>query len=242
MKKIKCQTKDTLAMSINVYWASLNEEWMRATKPQPVLSNFLKNNDNLLETKISMCPSFKDYLKNTYSLRSIYDYNFKIENASVVSNKYNQSFFDKNVNIRSVSEKTFSFNLWNIFFTEESSLKITQLPPFLEDNNVTRNCICFPGTYDIGKWFRNLDFAFKLKEGHDSFLIENNEIYSYIQFHTKENINFIQYRHTDKIASYLADTMNSRSYKKYATSLSEYYDIFKVKSKIIKEIKLNILE
>jgi hypothetical protein len=228
-------------MSINVYWACLNEEWMRAPGPQPVLSTFLKNN-HLLETGVALCPSFKDYFKNTYSLHSIYDYNFKIENDNVFSDKYDQPFFDKHVNIRSLSEKTFSFNLWNIFITDQSSLKMTLLPPFLEDNNITKNCINFPGTYDIGKWFRNLDFAFKLKNEKNEFVIKNNEIYSYIQFHTKEKINFIQYRHDEEIGSYLIDTMNSRGYKKFATSLTEYYDIFKIKSNLIKKIKLNTLK
>lgn len=229
-------------MSINVYWACLNEEWMRMEKPKPVLPNFLNNNENLIETGVASCPSFKDFFKNTYSLKSIYNYNFKIENNFVSSNKYDQKFFDKNVNIRSISEKTFSFNLWNIFISESNSLKMTLLPPFLEDNNITKRCIPFSGEYDIGKWFRNLDFAFKLKNDYDSFVIENNEIYSYIKFDTKEKINFIQYRHTEEIGSYLIDTMNARGYKKFARSLDEYYDIFKIKSGLIKKIKLNTLE
>jgi hypothetical protein len=228
-------------MSIKVYWSCLEDEWLRASGPENVYSNFLKNNQ-FETTGVHRCPAFVNSLKNTYALRSLYNYDFKISENSVGSTYYDQDFFNEHVNVRSLQERTFSFNQYYTFFTEEDSLTMTgNLQPYLENNNITDRCTVFPGAYDIGKWFRNIEFSFYLKPQYDTFVINEGEIYTYLKFHTEEKIEFIQYRHSTALVSHLREIMASRNHTAKSRNLFSYYNMFKTKKMILKEIKKNIL-
>jgi hypothetical protein len=232
-------------MSITVYWACDEEEWMRAKEPEPIYKNFLKNIQDK-NTSINFCPSIKEYMKNIFSVKSIYEYNFEItdDQTNIFTNLYNQKFVDRHVVVRSNKEKLYSFTQNFIFCTEEKSLKMsTGISPFLEDNNITKRCMPIPGTMDIGKWFRLTDFAFYLKNDYNRFEIKEEEIFQYIEFHTKEKIIFKQFYINEKIRQYLMDVTNvknSRINKNRA--LENYYALFNHKKQIIKEIKNNLIQ
>ena len=55
-------------MSINVYWACVEDEWMRAESPEKVSKRFyergIKDKDFLNPAAINYCPSFNTELKN----------------------------------------------------------------------------------------------------------------------------------------------------------------------------------
>jgi len=231
-------------MAITVYWSCAEEEWLRAKSPEPVYQNFIKNLKDK-NTQIEMCPAVKDYAKNTFSMESIYDYDFEIDDKSknVFSKLYDQKFFDQHVLIRSINDKFFSFSQKYVFFTEEKTLKMSaNIFPYLEDNNITKKCITIPGTLDIGKWFRVMDFAFYLKKDYNKFEIKQNEIYQYIVFDTNEKIIFKQFICNDKINKYLLDIVQAKAFKKIKNiKLEEYYLMLKHKKYIIREIKNNLI-
>jgi hypothetical protein len=185
-------------MSINVYWACLEDAWLLAEQPESVSSKFYNTytfTRDEPQSNINYCPAFNDNLKNLYSLKSIYDFNFIVDGDNVSTDKYDQKFFDDHVVIRSLRKKFFSFQHKYIFFTDSPSLKTTFYEyPFLEDNNITSRCIIPAGTFDIGRWFRNTEFAFFLKNGFNEFKITKGEVYSYVRFHTEESITFKQFR------------------------------------------------
>jgi len=228
-------------MTIKVYWACLEDEWLRATTPEPVYSSFLKNN-KYENTGIHRCPAFVNSLKNTYGIRSLYNYDFTVTENSVGSSMYDQSFFDEHVSIRSLPERTFSFNQFYTFFTDADSLMMTgNLQPYLETNNINERCTVFPGAYDIGKWFRNIEFSFHLKPQFANFKIDEGEIYTYLKFHTDEKIEFIQYRHSPVLVSHLREIIASRKHSTKSRNLLAYYQMFKTKKMILTEIKKNII-
>ena len=231
-------------MTITVYWACIEDDWMLGEEPDPVASKFYKNynfDKNEPRSFINYCPSFNGNLKNLYNLRSLYTYDFKINSDGLLTtDKFDQRFFDEHVVIRSLKNKFFSFKNRYIFFTEEPSLKVTLYEyPFLEDNNITERCIIPAGVFDIGKWFRNTEFAFFLKKDFNEFKIEKDEVYAYVRFHTEEKIKFVQFRYTQRLGEFNNDGFNlSRSFLK---NLENYYKAFKNKKLILKEIKENIL-
>ena len=231
-------------MTITIYWACNEDEWMRAKEPEPVYKKFIKNIKDK-NTSIGFCPSIKKYMKNLFYLESIYTYNFEfLENKDgVYSNLHDQNFFDKHVNVRSKDEKLFGFTQNFVFFTEEKSLNMSSgVFPFLEDNNITKKCITVPGTLDIGKWFRLLDFAFYLKKDYNKFEIDEGEIFQYLKFDTSEKIIFKQFYVNKKLKQYLLDVTAAKNFRiiKYR-ALEEYYLMFKYKKQIIKEIKNNLV-
>ena len=230
-------------MSIIVYWACNEDEWLRAKEPGLIYKKFIKNIKDE-KTQVQSCPSVKDYMQNLYFMQSIYSYSFELsENNITSSNTYDQNFFDNHVTIRSEIDKLFSFKQSFIFFTEKKSLTMSSgIFPFLENNNITKNCITVPGKLDIGKWFRQLDFAFYLKNKENIFKIEEDEIFQYIGFETKEKIIFKQFRSTEIIKKYLLDIEKSKDFRPNKRRLLEnYYLMFNHKKLIIEEIKRNLI-
>lgn len=232
-------------MTINVYWACIEDEWQLAEEPESVAKSFYGMKlfePNNLEMQINQCPAFKDSIKNVFGLKSLYRYEFYIdENNLVKSDMVDQEFFDKHVHIRSLEKKCFSFRQQFLFFTDADSLEMTGNEfPFLENNNITQRCLIFPGKFDIAKRFRAIEFAFCLKEPFDSFRIDYGEIYSYIRFHTSDKIKFQQFRITDDIIKLSQDCTNMNKSLRLRF-LDNFYKHFKIKKFIIKEIKKNLI-
>lgn len=229
-------------MSITIYWACNEEQWMRANAPESTYKKFVQDKKNQ-NNNIVLCPATRNYMQNIFSIKSIFAYNFKIENNEVVTNKYGQKFFDNHVNVRSKEDKLFSFLQRFCFFTEEKSLLMSAgISPFLEENNITERCMPIPGTFDIAKWFRVIEFAFYLKKDYDEFKIEENEIFQYIKFHTEEKIIFKQFKITPEIQNFINDIDDAKSSRKIQLRpLEEYYSMMKHKKYIIKEIKNNLI-
>jgi hypothetical protein len=233
-------------MTINVYWACLEEEWMRSRGPQPVAKKYYSDffvDDNNDMAAINRCPAVNDYLKNLYYIKSLYKYEFYLEDSAVKSNYFTEKFFDDHVVIRSLEEKMFSFTQKYIFFTDSNSLHMSLYEtPIFENNNITKNCHLIPGKYDIGKWYVNTEFPFYLKKDFDKFTVDCDEVIYYLRFHTEEKINFIQYKMNDKLYKYLSDTRSfSKNTGRIKYSMTDFYKGFKLKKFIISEIKNNII-
>lgn len=230
-------------MTTTVYWACLEDEWMAAKAPDPVSSTFYKK--DLLDSRTEMssvapCPGFNSNLKNVFALRSLYDYSFTVSGSEVRTEKYDQEFFESHVLIRSLEKKLFSFKNRYIFFTDAPDLEVTLYEyPYLEDNNITKACIPITGKFNIGKWFRNSDYAFYLKKDYDTFTIEQGEIYSYIRFHTEEPILFKQFRYSSKFDSYQKDCYSLT--KLGLKQFNKYYSTFKIKNLVLRDIEENLI-
>lgn len=231
-------------MTINVYWACTEDQWMLAKQPEPIAPLFyekqLYENHNL-DMNMNACPAFRDHMQNVFTLRSLYDYEFEVGPQGVRSTVYNQEFFNKHMIVRSVEKKCFSFIQNYVFFTDAPSLEATIGEfPFMEDNNITQRCIPLTGRFDIGKWFRPSEFAFFLRKDFNTFKIERDEIYSYVRFHTTEKINFIQFRWSENLERYKRDCININFFK-YMKTLENFYKNFRHKKLILNEIKNNLL-
>jgi hypothetical protein len=233
-------------MSIIIYWSCDDDSWLRSQAPESAYKDFCKKIENQ-KNNLILCPATKDYMNNIFSVKSLFDYEFTLNlnerTNEVFSNKYDQKFFNKHVLVRSGEDRLFSFLQRYIFFTEEKSLLMSGgILPFFEDNNITKRCISIPGTFDIGKWFRPLDFAFYLKKDYNEFKIEEREIYQYIKFNTKEKIIFKQFEITAEIKKVIEDIDNSKNFRELKLrELKEYYFMMKNKKYIIKLIKKNLL-
>ena len=236
-------------MSITVYWACLENEWIKATEPEPVSKRFydlgIKNKDAGAHDAINHCPVFNEYLKNIYAIKSIYDYSFKIQDDQCMSPDYDQKFFDDHVLIRSLNKKFFTFNTKYVFFTEEDSLKMDAYQyPVFEENEITRRCMIVPGSFDIGKYFRNLEFPFILKKEFNEFVVKDEDVLYYLKFDTKEKIKFKQFRLTEDLGQMIQGNRRANYFtknKKYV-SIDLWYNKFKGKRYILNKIKENLLD
>ena len=230
-------------MAIDVYWACVDQRWQMATPPESVKGLMLEKNiaSNNRITHIHRCPAFRDQMRNVYTLKSIYNYNLYFEDNMLKSDMYDQNFFDQMILVRSLENRFISFKMKYIFFTEEDSLPVTFYEfPFMEDNEFTKKCIIFPGTFDIGKWFRNTELAFILREEYNNLNIKQNDVYGYMRFHTEEKINFKQFRYNNLLEEYQFDGFNLTFFDPMV-KLANYYKLQKNKKLILKEIKRNLV-
>jgi hypothetical protein len=234
---------------MNVYWACTDDNWLRSETPESVLNLYFKSekydgkNKNL---NLQHCPGFKDNLKNLFAIRSIHDYSFSIVNNEVVSPMHDQQFFDKHVLIRSIDKKAFSFLTNYLFFTDEKSLEMTAYEyPFFEENNITNACIPIPGKFDIGKWFRVIEFPFYLKNDVNEFKVNYKEVMFYLRFNTNKKINFKQFRTTELINSFanenFASSIGLTKGLSQSGGIDSFYKMMKTKKLILKEIKKNLI-
>jgi hypothetical protein len=234
-------------MAITVYWACLEDEWIKAEEPQKVSQRFysrnIKNKEKETPISVNHCPVFNEELVNLYAVKSIYDYSFKIENDYCISNKYDQKFFDDHVVRRSIEKRVFSFLIEYVFFIEDDSLEITAgLHPFLEENEVSKRCMIFPGKFDIGKYFRNLEFAFILKKEFDEFIVNDEDVLYYLKFHTKEKIIFKQFKTNENIEKMIKSARLANKHNNKKANIETFYNKFKGKRYILNEIKQNLLD
>jgi hypothetical protein len=234
-------------MAITIYWACIEDEWIKAVEPEKVSKRFysmgIKDDNRSSPIAINHCPVFNGSLTNTYAVKSIYDYSFKVENGQCVSSDHDQKFFDEHVFIRLLEKKFFSFNVRYIFFTEEDDLNMSAYQyPFFEDNEITKRCMIIPGDFNIGKYFRNLEFPFILKKEYDEFIVNNEDVLYYLKFHTEEKIKFKQFRYNENLKQMLADVRKANSGNKRGASMQVYYNKFKGKKYILNQIKQNLID
>jgi hypothetical protein len=114
--------------------------------------------------------------------------------------------------------------------------------PTFEDNEITKRCKIIPGSFDIGKWFRPLEFAFYLKDEFDEFKVNYDDVMYYIKFNTNEKIVFKQFIPNEQLNFYMNGCMNTTRYieGEYKT-LNNFYKKFTYKKKVLKEIKRNLI-
>lgn len=236
-------------MAITVYWACVEDEWIKATEPEPVIKRFyslgIKNTNLEAPDAINHCPVFNESLKNTYAIKSIYKYSFEIKNNNCFSSDYNQKFYDDHVLVRSIDKKFFTFRTKYIFFTKEDSLNIDAYQhPVFEENEITKRCKIIPGSFDIGKYFRTLEFSFILKKDFNEFVVENEDVLYYLKFNTEEKIKFKQFRMTEDLFKIMNDVrrVNSFGRSKKDISIDLWYKKFKGKKYILNKIKENLLD
>jgi hypothetical protein len=183
---------------------------------------------------------------NTYILKFPVDYNltFDREKNIASSSLYDQDFYDKTIEIRSVKKPFCTFRIQYLFISEDS-LEMSVSSPHFSDGEFTNNAMIVPGKYNIGEWARPVDCTFILKEGIDTINFNKGEDWLYLNFHTNQKIKLQKFMISDSLTQMIISNIDSKMYeKKGIFSLSKYYDMYKkskMKDIILKEIKRNLI-
>ena len=231
-----------------VYWSYCNPyTQIRVDDPVNVFNNHFKKEElsDVLKSygeNYSRCPSVRDSLRNTFGLKSIYDYSYDVVNDS--SDDFDQEFYDSVVMYRDAKSKLASFVFPYIFFAESDNLEMEMLPAFMENNAFTKSANLVVGVFDVGQYFRGLDIAFHAKENIVN--VEEDDIFAYVRFNTKKKIEFKRFEWTEELSSINSEPVvgikqhRSKTFK----PLQWYYDKqhrMKTKQKALKEIKKNLI-
>ena len=99
-----------------------------------------------------------------------------------------------------------------------------------------------PGGFNIGKYFRNLEFAFILKNDFNEFIVNDEDVLYYLKFYTKEKINFKQFKFNENLKQMVKDVRMANFGSNKKSNINIFYDKFKGKKYILNEIKQNLIE
>ena len=226
---------------MNVYWTVDHTRILGALNAQT--PELVTKNKPVSETGYNVCPAFNDYLHNVYGWKAIDTFSLE---KSVDGNEYIYNGRNQDIAIRSVDEQVISLYQQVVsFVTDNPSLKMSLENPSLEDNEFTSSCYVIPGTIDIGKYYRCLELAFRIKKNHSRAAFNAGDIICYFKFHTPEKINFKQYFMSEKLREYNFMIQDIKStFQSSPRLLSFFYDKYKkfnLKSKVMKEIKKNLI-
>ncbi|CAB5221946.1 hypothetical protein UFOVP242_160 [uncultured Caudovirales phage] len=245
---------------IVVYWSSTffgyeSIEPDYAIKDLHDRINKISDLDTQSTDDVLKCPVASLYLKNTFRVKSPVDYSiyWDPEKATISSNHYDQTFFNKFVNVRDPKSGILSMHFGSyVFFTEEDSLKVEFKAANYADNQLAKNTSIFQGEIDIGRYFRFSDYACFINRPNELLNVKRGDSLYYVRFLTDKKIKLKKFNFTPEI-NYLTEPVLSTKHRTKSriqnvnvwNKLENYYEVFKtskVKKHLIKEIKKNILE
>ena len=241
-----------------VYWASFPSvensshiSELKYSEPVSILKD-LKPVD-FFGPNASKCPAIIDEGKNTFKINSPIDLNVTFDNDFTrFTSKYDHDLnFLQHMIGPFGPDKVIQLAAPTYLFFCEESLLMTQLPPYYEDSNFTKSCIGLSATFDIGKWFRVVKPAFKLRSNTQTIDIDTNTALLYVKFNTQEKINLLRFdastfykENSDIIGNLLSFKFHKKN-PLIPIPLAKGYEAFlnaRYNKRVLKIIKENLLE
>ena len=215
---------------------------------EPVKEYFVKNILNttgMKNTMLTACPAFKDNIKNTFIIKSIFSYQINWDGENITSPMYNQTFFDEVITPRNIPDGFLSYvSPSPVFVSESNNLLITQQAAVFHDNEITAKTIMIPGTYNIGKHIpRRLELAFKFKQPGEIKIKEEDGLY-YVKFHTDEEIIFKKFIWTKEMNEITKAYLGIRNFTQNYKNLKWWYNLVSrhgTRKYLLDRIKQNLL-
>ena len=231
-----------------IYWSPAvhNEDtdWTILYKDPTILFEDLKNkkSKNLEKSNnLFLCPSVKNLTSKIVIFKCPLQTYYHIENNNIIPVSKNYLAWDVPHSNNLENNKLFSIKLSYIFFSEED-IEMTMTSPFFSDAPHLQYGSIVPGSFNISKWFRNINLEFNIWN-KNKFKIEKNEDIVYFHFNCKNPIELIRFDMTKKLDK-ISYTCGTHSYWEKFIPLYDRYKRFKesqLNKKVIKEIKKNIV-
>lgn len=232
---------------IDVYWTPVHTgvlSSMRFLEPSPAGTVLSREHSLEPNHDFRRCPAYNDYFKNTFGLHIPVDYEININDEQVWTDVGDQEMFDGLVTVRSLENRLISLQFSYMFVAEEP-LEIESFGAHTVQNDFTNNTIMVPGKYDIGKWIRQLDTAFFVKDGVDKLKIPADQVYSFVRFNTDKKINFKRFHYSQELKDLIDEELAGRWGKgKSFVSMPWYYEMLRksqYRKYMMKFIKNNVL-
>lgn len=195
---------------------------------------------------IQRCPGFISYFKNSVVYRSPVDLTVTRSDGGYAWNTSlsEQAEVDDLVETRDASG-FLSIRDYAHFWCDEPLL-VEQVQPTFTATDFSSKCEVIPGTFDVSKWFRPLQPAFRMREGVESFSVKRGDPLYVVRFLTDRKIEFKQFTQTDRLRQLHSDLMRVKSSTRtFHSALENYYDAFKMRryrQQVAAEIRRSVIE
>jgi len=249
-------------MTINVYWTRSNPafqelSWagfgpeammssMRLQEPVPLLKHM--NYQEFFGPAVSKCPAIIEDLRNIFVIKSPVSMKVLISRTGIrIENQvspFAQAFFGNQQGKAGIHQLGMGY----LFFSEKS-LVATQLPAYYESNSFTNNTFTISASFDIGRWFRTAGKpAFIIKPGVTELDIKEGDPLIYYKFNTQEKVKLVEFddvefrKLQERSPEFVCANLKQQAVGTLTLAKSyEYFDQFRMRRRILKLIKNNLI-
>ena len=190
------------------------------------------------------CPAFTDFYKNAFIIQS--PFNLEIE-YNEQENNYIFKEFDSWLVNKSVTNRDHETSKVNslitmppeLIFWSDSSVRIEILPCIFDtETEVGRKIKIIPGTFEIGKWYRPIDFTFEIHKKEFPLKIKRGDPILCVRFFPETGDKVILERtYIDKHIITLAAQMTTIKMVNRGFTLSNLYEIAEPAMEFYKKMK-----
>jgi hypothetical protein len=209
--------------------------------PEPVLKDIILSREK--QADYLVCPAYNAYFKNTFIIRSPIDIVVRYEKnqdgtSTIKTDRHDQEFFEDMFNVRQGQNSSYpmlSLNSFYLFLSNESMI-LESIPAFFHSTTLLQNTRVIPGTFDIGKWWRPVDFSFEVLDETKPLVFKRGDPLFYVRLISNENIKLTRTEFSPEIKSAMYSCTGLKRFVPRA-SLEENYEAAKsylgyLKSKI----------
>jgi hypothetical protein len=167
-------------MKIGWYFLNVEKLPVEGTAPDSTFKDVAQTFDK--SSEVLICPAVHEYFKNTFLIRSPVDIEFQHDlstNTLRTTSKYvvSRPFKDRDI-------LTFPIRY---MFVSDSSVTFESIPAFMHNTEAQTKLRMIPGSFDIGKWIRPVDFTAQSLTS-DVIKIKQGDPLYYVRFMTDEKV------------------------------------------------------
>jgi hypothetical protein len=247
--------------AVVVYWSpsafSTDQESWSLLYPEPELVKLkFQNISTGIANGMFACPAVKDNLQNTFAIKSAVDELIDLpvdylKNTCNLSDREPMPSNNRQIiglnKIRPTSLNGYSnleYNLSYVFVANQP-LKMEFVAPYLPAKSPSPNAILACGEWDIGKWFRPVNFDYHIPLDNNYFTISSGDELAYVKFATSAKVVLKRFIFNNKL-QHLAQEMASSGLRyNNKKSLAHKYAMAKnskIMDLVLTEVQNNLIK
>lgn len=192
------------------------------------------------DSQFLKCPALRSFLKNTFIIKSPYNYRLEIDPATkgINADRFGKEFFENNIHVHlptNPKDKVIVQTFPKYLFMSDSKkpVHVTVLPWFFKPNNYS----VIPGSFDITKWIRPVNLAIEA-HGPVNLDYRRGEPLYCVQFDCEDDVEFELGEMTPELSKAVFSSVCVQKYV-HGMSLKALYEqgahyVNLIKSKVFK--------
>lgn len=198
---------------------------------------------------LNKCPAYLNVHRNMFVITYPFNYAYRWTDYGIVSNLYNQEFFENMLLMRDPANGYSSLEKPKLYFFSEEDMEMEVLKAYHHDNDFVNKASFVEGSFNISKHFRPLEYPHKFKQKNTEITLNRGDAIAYVKFKTNKKVVLKQFNVTQEMLNMSKKIISLRNYssnvKLFAKPLEFYYDLFekhKLKNYYLRLIKNNLVE
>ena len=165
------------------------------------------------ETSYLRCPALANYLKNTYIIKSPYDFTINVDSAfNVTTDKFGQAFFNEylSVILPTTSKDPLiiqTFPKYLFVSNNKNPVTVSVIPWMFKSNPYG----IVPGSFDITKWIRPVNLAMEVYTPGPIVFRRGDPLYC-VRFETDDMVTLERGEYTEDIAKAMLSCLDVKNY------------------------------